>query len=324
MAEIFSNFGQSTLSSGINNSVTSLTVASAATFPNSGNFRIKIDNELLFVTAVSGTNFTVTRGVESTSAASHSTSAVVEHVLSRQGLLNAVSDGVATGLATLATVAASGDYDDLSNTPTLATVATSGSYSDLSDKPTVTASRALVSDGSGVASASSVTATELGYLSGVTSAIQTQLGTKANTSSLATVATSGSFADLTNKPAQTLQQVVVEFATEVATGDGQAYFVVTAPVSGLNLTGVHACVITAGTTGTTDIQIARDRGGSVVDMLSTKITIDSTEKGSDTAATPAVINTSNDDVQNYDVLRIDVDAVSSTAPEGLIVTLIFS
>jgi hypothetical protein len=38
-----------------------------------------------------------------------------------------------------------------------------------------TASRALVSDGSGFVSASSVTATELGYLSGVTSGIQAQL-----------------------------------------------------------------------------------------------------------------------------------------------------
>ena len=39
----------------------------------------------------------------------------------------------------------------------------------------LTASRAMVTDGSGVASASSVTSTELGYLSGVTSALQTQL-----------------------------------------------------------------------------------------------------------------------------------------------------
>lgn len=41
-----------------------------------------------------------------------------------------------------------------------------------------TASRALVSDASGFVSASAVTATELGYVSGVTSAIQTQLGNK--------------------------------------------------------------------------------------------------------------------------------------------------
>lgn len=44
-----------------------------------------------------------------------------------------------------------------------------------------TASRALVSDGSGFVSASLVTATELGYLDGVTSALQTQLDGKAAT-----------------------------------------------------------------------------------------------------------------------------------------------
>lgn len=42
----------------------------------------------------------------------------------------------------------------------------------------LTASRALVSDGSGVVSVSAVTSTELGYVAGVTSAIQTQLDTK--------------------------------------------------------------------------------------------------------------------------------------------------
>lgn len=44
----------------------------------------------------------------------------------------------------------------------------------LSKLAAVTASRSLVSDASGFVSASSVTSTELGYLSGVTSAIQTQ------------------------------------------------------------------------------------------------------------------------------------------------------
>jgi len=48
----------------------------------------------------------------------------------------------------------------------------------LSKLAAVTVSRALVSDGSGYVSASSVTATELGYVSGVTSAIQTQLGAR--------------------------------------------------------------------------------------------------------------------------------------------------
>lgn len=45
----------------------------------------------------------------------------------------------------------------------------------------LTASRALVSDGSGVVSVSATTSTELGYVSGVTSAIQTQFTGKAST-----------------------------------------------------------------------------------------------------------------------------------------------
>jgi hypothetical protein len=45
----------------------------------------------------------------------------------------------------------------------------------------LTASRALVSDGSGDVSVSAVTSTEIGYLDGVSSAIQTQIDTKAST-----------------------------------------------------------------------------------------------------------------------------------------------
>ena len=48
----------------------------------------------------------------------------------------------------------------------------------LSEGTNLTADRAVVSDGSGVVSASAVTSTELGYLDGVSSAIQTQLDTK--------------------------------------------------------------------------------------------------------------------------------------------------
>lgn len=46
----------------------------------------------------------------------------------------------------------------------------------------ITASKALVSNGSGIPVASTVTTTELGYVSGVTSAIQTQIGTKGDAS----------------------------------------------------------------------------------------------------------------------------------------------
>jgi hypothetical protein len=46
------------------------------------------------------------------------------------------------------------------------------------DTEDLTASRALVSDGNGKVAVSSVTSTELGYVSGVTSAVQTQLNAK--------------------------------------------------------------------------------------------------------------------------------------------------
>lgn len=114
---------------------------------------------------------------------------------------------------------------------------------------------------------------------------------------------------------------VFEAATDTATGDGKATFKVPAGLDGMNLVSVDAEVDTAGTTGTTDIQI--HNVDNALDMLSTKLTIDSAETGSDTAATPAVINTSNDHINTNDIIRIDVDAVSTTAAKGLIITLGF-
>lgn len=125
----------------------------------------------------------------------------------------------------------------------------------------------------------------------------------------------------TGNPSVPVEFPVFEWTTDVATGDGKYYFRVPEKFNSWNITAVHAEVITAGTTGTTDIQIHNVT--DAVDVLSTKLTIDSGETGSDTAATPAVINTSNDDVATNDLLRIDVDAISTTAPKGLLVTLVF-
>lgn len=118
---------------------------------------------------------------------------------------------------------------------------------------------------------------------------------------------------------KSIQVVAFDYTTDTAIGDGAAYFHVPASLAGYNIVAVHAEVITAGTTGTTDIQIANVT--QAADILSTVITIDSTETGSDTAATPAVIDTAQDDLTENDVIRIDVDAVSTTAAKGLIVTL---
>lgn len=90
--EQFANEVSSTLNGGINDSVTSLSVASATGFPTDGNFRIRINDEILLVTAVSGTTFTVVRGQEGTSAAAHSNGDDVTHVLTKDSLRRAVLD----------------------------------------------------------------------------------------------------------------------------------------------------------------------------------------------------------------------------------------
>lgn len=117
------------------------------------------------------------------------------------------------------------------------------------------------------------------------------------------------------------QLLVFDFTSDVTTGDGAYYLEIPSSYNGMNLVEVAARVITAGTTGTTDIQIHNVT--DTQDMLSTKLTIDSGETSSSTAATAAVINGTYDDVATYDLLRIDVDATSTTKAKGLIVTLIF-
>lgn len=92
MPELFVNDPGTTLNGAINNSTTTIVVASATGYPTSGDFRIKIDSELMLVTAVSGTTWTVTRGIESTSAASHNNGASVTHVVSGGGMMQ-VSSG---------------------------------------------------------------------------------------------------------------------------------------------------------------------------------------------------------------------------------------
>jgi len=95
--ERFANGGLSSLSAGIDNATTSLTVASAVGFPTGGNFRIVIDSEIMLVTSVQGQTFTVTRGAEGTTAASHLAAAAVFHVLTAGSLAQRDSDQFATG-----------------------------------------------------------------------------------------------------------------------------------------------------------------------------------------------------------------------------------
>ena len=60
LREQFANDATSTLSSGINNSVTSLSLADASAFPSVGNFRVKADDEIMLCTARSNRGGRVT------------------------------------------------------------------------------------------------------------------------------------------------------------------------------------------------------------------------------------------------------------------------
>jgi hypothetical protein len=94
MAEKFANDAYSPLAADIDGSQTTLTVTSATKFPTTGNFRLRIEDEYLLCTGVSGTTFTVTRGIESSTATSHVTGKRVTQVVTSGALAQFAADAV--------------------------------------------------------------------------------------------------------------------------------------------------------------------------------------------------------------------------------------
>lgn len=84
--EKFANNASSTLGSAMLAGDTNLIVASVVGFPGSGNFRLRVENEILLVTAVAGINFTVSRGQEGTAASDHPLGASVFQTLTAGAL----------------------------------------------------------------------------------------------------------------------------------------------------------------------------------------------------------------------------------------------
>ena len=102
---------ETTLASGINSSVTSMTVASGTgsallggvtlASGNVDQFTVALDpdttsEEIVFITAVSSDTFTIVRGRAGTSAISHSAGATIKHVLTSDDL-NAFEAGLDSG-----------------------------------------------------------------------------------------------------------------------------------------------------------------------------------------------------------------------------------
>ena len=90
--ELFVNDPGTSLAAGCTAGATEIEVLNSSGYPASGNFRVKIDHELMLVTAVSGTTWTVTRGVESTTAMAHLSGAAVNHTLTAGAFRQSFAD----------------------------------------------------------------------------------------------------------------------------------------------------------------------------------------------------------------------------------------
>ena len=204
---------------------------------------------------------------------------------------------------------------------------TDATYVTLSTNGTLTDERVLTA-GTGI------TLTDAGAGSTVTVAVRSASDTQTGIVELATAAETTTGTDATRAVTpdglagsefgvEVVGIMASDMTTAITTGDGKAGFMVPTKLNGWNLIRANAGLLGAqSTSGLPTVQIRRVRSGSAADMLTTKITIDANESTSHTAATPPVIDTSNDDVQTGDLIYVDVD-VAGTGAKGLIVNLSF-
>ena len=170
------------------------------------------------------------------------------------------------------------------------------------------------------------TAVAAGYMAqGTTSAkgaLEIATSAEINTSTDADRAITPDQLAASNYGIRYVQIMAVAKATALTVTDGLAYFHVPAGLDGMDLVEVHAEVFTAPVGSTATFEISNN--GASTQMLSTNITIDAGETGSDSAATAAVIDASNDDLDTNDLIQINCTQIGSgTAGSGLMVTMGF-
>jgi hypothetical protein len=85
--EKFSNNASSTLDGSVNSTTTSVTVNDASDFPDDGDFRIIVGNELMKVTSVASNTFTVERGSEGTTANTHNDDDSVYQIITADSVM---------------------------------------------------------------------------------------------------------------------------------------------------------------------------------------------------------------------------------------------
>lgn len=117
--------------------------------------------------------------------------------------------------------------------------------------------------------------------------------------------------------------VVIANDTVLTTGDGKHTITIPSDLNGMDLVDADIVVYGSSSSGLPTVQLHNlDYSGGASDMLSTLMTIDTSELSSYTATTPPVIDTSKDDVATGDRIRIDVD-VAGTGTDGLDVIMVF-
>jgi len=160
--------------------------------------------------------------------------------------------------------------------------------------------------------------TELSYVKGVTSGIQTQIGNKQDTLVSGTnIKTINSTSILGSGNIATPFELVIaasDESTALTTGTAKITFRMPRAIT---LTAVRASLTTAQASGSIFTVDINESGTTI---LSTKLTIDNTELTSTTAATPPVISDTAlaDDAE----ITIDIDQIGNGSAKGLKVMLI--
>lgn len=153
-----------------------------------GSTTIAADGKQDTLTIASGGNITITPDA----SADKVTFTVADGTTGAKGVVQLTNSTSSTSTTTAATPSSVKSAYDLANTAKTTADSKQDAITGAATTITgsnLTASRALVSDANGKVAVSSVTSTQLGYLSGVTSAIQTQLNGKLSTSGTAAKAT---------------------------------------------------------------------------------------------------------------------------------------
>lgn len=185
-----------------------------------------------------------------------------------------VDTPVAAALNMLAPVAFSDEYSDLLGSPILSAVATSGAYSDLSGKPTIPTAVSQLTNDSGFITSTSAATTYVAKTVTVNGhALSGNVTVSASDLSLATVASSGSYNDLSSKP--TIPTILARSfnntpSHSIVTGTGATGFQVSSSRDAMvnySVTISTTSSITAGATGVVVLEIAATNSATSTDWV---------------------------------------------------------